>query len=133
MTGQRLWAAVALLFMFSFGALAGAFYERHHAVRLSASVELTGAEMHAAAMAELEEVLGLDAAQLEQIHAILTRRQDLVQQVWEEVRPEVQSAMLEVHAEIADLLRPEQRSAYHEWLNSKRDESGTDRVLIIPH
>jgi hypothetical protein len=131
MMGQRVWAGTALLFVFALGVFAGAFYERHHAARPTAG--LSGAEVHEAAMAELEEVLGLDAAQIEQIHAVLAARQEFVQEAWEQVRPQVQSAMQEIHVEIAELLRPEQRQAYHEWLNRQRDESADERVLIIPH
>jgi hypothetical protein len=122
---------LALLFVFTFGALSGVFYERHLAGPRSA--ELTAAELHEAAMAELQEVLGLDEQQIAQIHAILADRQQLVQQVWEQVRPQVQEAMLEIHVEIAELLRPEQRALYHDWLNRQRDESRGERVLIIPH
>ena len=131
MMGQRAWAALALLFVFTFGALVGVAYERHHSV--PRPPELTAAELHEAALAELQEVLGLDEQQIEQIHAVLGGRQQLVQQAWEQVRPEVQEAMLEIHVEIAELLRPEQRALYHEWLNRQRDESRREHVLIIPH
>ena len=84
-------------------------------------------------MAELQEAVGLDEQQIEQVHAVLAGRQQLVQRAWEQVRPEVQEAMREIHVEIAALLRPDQRQRYHEWLARQRDESHNERVLIIPH
>ena len=131
MTGPRVWAGMALLFVFSLGAFTGVFYERHHAS--PRTPDLTATELHETAMAELVEVLDLDDDQLEKIHAVLADRQQLVQDVWEQVRPEVAAAMQEIHTEIGNLLRPEQRQRYHEWLNHQRAESGEERVLIIPH
>ena len=84
-------------------------------------------------MGALQEFLDLDEQQMEQVHTILADRQDLVQRAWERVRPEVQDAMLEVHEEIAEILRPDQRARYHEWLSRQHDEHQGDGVLIIPH
>ncbi len=131
MIGQRLVAGVVLASVFSLGALAGIFYDRH--ISGPRPTGLSGAEVHEAAMAELQETLGLDEGQIEQIHAVLARRQELVQHVWEQVRPEVQNAMREIHIEIAELLRPEQRPRYHEWLNRQHADSQDERVLIIHH
>ena len=131
MIGQRLVAGVVLATVFSLGALSGVFYDRH--VSGAWPAELSGAELHEAAMAELQEALGLDERQIEQIHAVLAGRQELVQQVWEQVRPQVQNAMREIHIEIAELLRPEQRQRYHEWLNRQHADSEAEGVLIIPH
>jgi uncharacterized membrane protein len=130
---QRVVAGVVLLFVFVLGALAGVFVERHHYHSVARSGGPSAAEVHEAAMAEMHETLGLDEEQTEQIHAVLARHQQLVQRTWEQVRPEVQSAMREVHIEIAELLRPEQRERYHEWLSQQRDESQGDGVLIAPH
>ena len=131
MIGQRLVAGVVLASVFSLGALSGIFYDRH--ISGPRPTEISGAELHEAAMAELQEALGLDERQIEQIHAVLAGRQQLVQQVWEQVRPEVQNAMREIHIEIAELLRPEQRERYHEWLNRQHADSQAEGVLIIPH
>ena len=131
MIGQRLVAGVVLASVFTLGALSGVFYDRH--VSGPRPAELSGAEMHEAAMAELQEALDLDERQIEQIHAVLAGRQELVQHVWEQVRPQVQSAMREIHIEIAELLRPEQRQRYHEWLNRQHADSQAEGVLIIPH
>jgi len=131
MIGQRMVAGIVLLFVFALGGIAGVFFDRHHLVPRPGAP--TAAEVHEAAMADLEEFLDLDETQVEQIHAVLANRQHLVQQAWEQVRPEVQSAMLEVHVEIAALLRPEQREHYHAWLTRQREESRRESVLIIPH
>ena len=130
---QRIVAGVVLLFVFVLGALAGVFVERHHRHSVSQSAGLSAEEVHETAMAELQETLGLDEVQLEEIHAVLARHQQLVQHAWEQIRPGVQNAMREVHAEIAELLRPEQRERYHEWLSRQRDESEGESVLVVPH
>ena len=129
--GQKIVAGLVLASVFSVGAVSGIFLDRHHSRPVPTDV--SGAQMHDAAMAELQDVVGLDEAQLEQIHAIIAGRQELVQQVWEQVRPEVQAAMSEIHAEIGEVLRPEQRQLYHEWLLGQQSDSQNERVLIIPH
>jgi len=133
MTRQRIVAGVVLAFVFALGAFVGVFVERHHYHSVARSEGPSAQEVHEAAMAELQETLGLDPEQIEQIHAVLARHQDVVQSVWERVRPEVQSAMREVHVEIAELLRPEQRQRYHEWLTGKSEESDGEGAPIIPH
>ena len=77
-------------------------------------------EEHRAAMAELRELLELDDEQVEQIRAIVARRQRIVQGAWEQLRPELQEEMQRVHIDIAELLRPEQRVRFHEWLIERR-------------
>jgi len=133
MMKQRIVAGVVLLFVFVLGALAGVFVERHHYHSVSRSEGLSAEEVHAVAMAEMQKALELDAEQIEQIHAVLARHQQHVQRVWEQVRPQVQSAMHEVHAEIAELLRPEQRELYHLWLTEQSQESRDEGVGIVPH
>jgi hypothetical protein len=130
---QRIVAGVVLLLVFGLGALAGVFVERHHYHSVVRSGGPSAREVHEAAMAEMHETLGLDDDQIEQIHAVLARHQQLVQRTWEQVRPEVQNVMREVHIEIAELLRPEQREHYHEWLSRQRDESQGEGVVILPH
>lgn len=92
---------------------------------------MAAAEAHEAVMAELREELELDDEQVEQIHAITVKHQEVVQETWEELRPEVQSAMRQVHVEIAELLRPDQRVRFHEWLMRRREhvESGHPPVV----
>lgn len=124
MTGPRIRAAGVLICVFALGVFGGMAYERHsgrHLATMSVSDE------HEAAMVEMREVLDLDDAQIEQIHGILARHQDVVQHMWEQLRPEVQSAMQQVHTEIADLLRPHQRELFHEWLTSHFQQSQTER------
>ena len=121
MIGHRVRAGAVVLFVFAVGVLAGIVFERHHLTPTPAAMSV--AEEHEAAMAELREVLGLDDRQVAQIHAILTERQQLVQQMWEQLRPEVQSAMRQVHSEIAELLRPEQRERFHNWLTQRLEQS----------
>ncbi len=124
MIGPRFRAGLVLLFVFAAGVLAGMFFERHHALSLHAS--MSPADLHAAAMVDMREALDLDDRQVEQIHAIMSERQQLVEHLWEQLRPEVQSAMREVHAEIADLLRPDQRERFHSWLAERREQDVPD-------
>lgn len=121
MIGPRLRAGVVLLFVFSAGGLAGAAFDRHH--HGPRPVVLSEAEQHEAAIAELRDVIGLDDQQMERVHAILAERQEVVQQMWEQLRPEVQSAMVDVHNEFAEVMRPEQRVLFEEWIQRRLDQS----------
>ena len=132
MMGQKLMATVVLVSVFSLGAVTGIFFDRHHAISLDHS--LSPGELHEAAMAEMVDVLRLDDQQLERIHNILMDRQELVQRAWERMRPQVSEAMAEVHAEIAEVLTPEQVVRYHEWLEKQRQQIDSEGgVMIIPH
>jgi Spy/CpxP family protein refolding chaperone len=112
--GPRLRAGLALASVFTLGVLAGVALERYRSGR--------GSEVeHEAVMTELVEELELDPVQVERIHAVFAKHREVVQQSWEELRPEVQSAMRDVHFEIAELLTPEQRRRFHEWLMQRRE------------
>lgn len=118
--GPRARAAVVVSTVFAAGFLTGMVFERHDAVPATAA--MSPAEEHDAAMDELQELLELDSEQVAQIHAILVDRQKLVETMWEQFRPEVQTAMRQVHVDIANLLRPDQRERFHEWLTRRRAE-----------
>lgn len=128
MMGPRVRAGAVLLFVFAAGVFAGLFFERHHWAPTSAAMSV--AAEHEAAIAELKEVVGLDDEQVEQVHAILAERQQIVQHMWEQLRPEVQSAMRQVHNEIAELMRPDQRERFHDWLTRRREQSQARHELI---
>ena len=130
MSSQSLRAAVVLLFVFTLGGLTGVFIDRHRMA--PAPVELSAEAVHNEAMSELRAVLNLDDDQMAQIHAVLTRHQEDVQRAWEALRPEVSSAMQNVHVEIADLLRPAQRGLYHEWLAQRQQESRAETTNVLP-
>ena len=121
MLGPRIRAGAVLLFIFALGILAGVAYERHQAVRPLAT--MSAADEHEAAMAELQELLELDEDQVAQIHKILAERQQMVQRKWEQLRPEVQNAMRQVHIDIAELLHPDQRERFHDWLMRRREQN----------
>lgn len=130
--GPRVRAAIVLVFVFALGAFIGVVYERHRSSPSSPSLAAMSArEAHEAAMADLRESLKLDDQQVAQIHAIFVKHQDVVQRSWERLRPEVQSAMQQVHLEIAEMLRPDQRERFHEWLMRRReqDEHGSRQIL----
>lgn len=122
MTGQRVLAGLVLMSVFSLGALVGVFIDRHHTLPHPGAVSPD--EVHEAAIAELRDEIGLDEEQIRQIHAIMASRQQLVQRVWEQLRPELTAAMHDVHTEIAELLRPEQRERFRAWLERRRLETG---------
>ena len=130
MSSQRLRAVVVLLFVFALGGLTGVFLDRHHFV--PSPLELSAEALHNAAMSELQMALNLDDDQMAQIHAVLARHQDEVQTAWEALRPEVLSAMQNVHVEIADLLRPEQRDLYHVWLAKRLEQSDDETTIVLP-
>lgn len=118
MIGPRPRATLVLLFVFAAGMFAGVAVDRH-VLNPSAVLVLGSPEEYEAAMTDLIEVVGLDDRQIRQVHEILANRQATVQAMWEQLRPEVQGAMLDVHADIAALLRPDQVERFHEWLASR--------------
>jgi len=120
MMGPRVRAGGVLLFIFALGVLAGVAYERHFVAR--PLLTMSAADEHEAAITELRELLDLDEEQVAQIHRILAERQQLVQRKWEELRPEVQNAMRQVHTDIGELLHPDQRGRFHEWLIQRRKQ-----------
>jgi hypothetical protein len=122
MTGARLRAGAVLLFVFAAGLLIGVGYERHHIRRIPATMSLT--DDRVAALAELQDFLELDDEQVRQLHTILAARQETVEKMWEQFRPEVQAAMREVHEEVAALLRPDQVERFHAWLGRHMPASG---------
>ena len=120
MMGPRARAGTVVVFVFATGVLAGMAYERHFSHR--SGVVLSAAAEHEAAIAELRDVVGLDDSQLAEVHTLLSERQEVVQHMWEQLRPEVQSAMEQVHNEIAELLRPDQLQRFHDWLTQRREQ-----------
>ena len=46
----------------------------------------------------------------------------MVQLKWEQLRPEVQDAMRQVHIDIAELLHSDQRKRFHDWLTRRREQ-----------
>ena len=112
-------AGIVLLCVFAVGVVSGVALERYGSMLSPSSP--TASEEHEAALTELREAVGLDDGQLAQVHAILADRQEIVQQMWEQLRPEVQAAMSQVHMEIAEVLRPDQRERFHHWLTERRE------------
>ena len=123
----RIRAGAVVAFVFAAGVLCGMLIERHRTGSIPARASV--ADEHAAAMAELEREVGLDDEQIERVEAILARHREIVRESWEQFRPEVQTAMRQVHVEIAEMLRPEQRARFHEWLMRRREEGRIDYPL----
>lgn len=118
--GTKLRAGLVLLFVFSAGVLSGILIQHWQADQPLPA--LSPLEAHQAAMTELQEVLQLDDEQMAQIHSILAENRQTVQHMWEEFRPQVHDAIQRVHLEIAELLNPDQRKRYHDWLMKRRAE-----------
>jgi hypothetical protein len=74
---------------------------------------------HEAMMSELRQVLDLDEAQMAAIERVFAAHQQTVQHAWEQLRPEVQEAMVRVHDEVTTLLRPEQRERFERWVRER--------------
>ena len=125
---SRLTAAVVLLLVFALGALTGTIIERHRSTRPPKL--MSAEEEHKAAMAELRDILDLDDEQVAQIYDILHKHRGVVERTWEELRPEVQQAMQQVHIEIGEMLRPDQRKKFHQWLMERRNQSHEPASLI---
>ncbi|NKB87263.1 MAG: hypothetical protein GKS06_03460 [Acidobacteria bacterium] len=120
MTGLGVRAAGALLCVFVLGVVTGLAIERHLVARPTVTL-IAGAGEHDRRMGELRDALDLDEAQVDEINALVATHQTAVQVLWEQLRPEVQAAMQDVHLEISELLRPEQRERFHDWLMSHQE------------
>jgi hypothetical protein len=122
---SRVWirAGVVLAAVFSTGVLAGMVGYHHGLGHFRQPASGSPAMEHEAAMAELRDELGLDEQQLAQVQAIMAEHQETVDQMWAQLRPEVQAAMRQVHEEIAALLRPDQVDRFHEWLSHAREHA----------
>jgi len=121
--GPKLLAAVVVVAVFALGAVAGIAVHGHLGAPLHGPMHqapATANELHDAAMAELRIQLELTDEQVAAIDSIVARRQETVQRMWEQLRPEVQGAMRDVHEEITALLSPDQRAHFHEWLLAQR-------------
>ena len=127
--GQRTRAATVLGCVFLVGALAGIAFDRHH---FGTGATRGADDEHNKAMRQLRNVVGLDDDQIEEVHHILGRHRETVHEAWMKLRPDLSEAMREVHTEIADLLRPEQRARFHEWLSERtaRGEVPTHTIVI---
>ena len=120
MIGPPVRAAGVLLCVFAAGVLAGMFVERHSAYPMTAASAPMPVS-HETTMAELRKVLELDDRQAAAIERVFTEHQQIVQQAWEELRPEVQEAMFEVHQEILGLIRSDQQVRFRLWLRQRHE------------
>jgi len=116
----RIGAAVVIVAVFVAGVFTGLTLERWHGGGHSGSTD-TATGDHVAALEQMRDALELSDEQMEGIHAILAEHQDVVHRMWEQFRPSVQSTMREVHEEIQELLTPQQRARFHEWLTEHFD------------
>lgn len=128
MMAARVRAAAVLLCVLGAGILLGVFVERHHFSARPA--HSSAAAEHAAALADLAAYVDLDQEQMAKVHAIMSERREVVQKLWEQLRPEVQTAVRDVHEEIAEVLRPDQRRRYHDWLmrRAEREHGPSDAL-----
>lgn len=84
--------------------------------------------LHESALSDFEEHLHLDENQRRSIDSLFRRHQGSVDEAWETLRPQVESAVDSVHMHIESILRPDQREAFREWL-----ASGADGVMDAGH
>ena len=127
MMGPRLRATLVLLIVFVLGVFAGIVIARHHLTPTAPMMSV--AEEHQAALEELRADVGLDDDQIEQVHAIVAKHHGVVQRSWEQLRPEVQDAMRQVHVEIGEILRDDQIERFHDWLMKRREQHLRQRSM----
>ena len=84
-------AGLVLGAVFGAGLLGGVALERHFFA--GPPRVASPQEAHASALSSLVEALELDEEQTEQVHEIIAANHRVVQESWEELRPQVQSAM----------------------------------------
>lgn len=69
-------------------------------------------------LAAMAHDVGLDAAQVQAVRAVLDRHQRTVDSAWQTLRPNVHAAIMASQTEIAAILHPEQRERYARWLRN---------------
>lgn len=121
MIGPGLRVVLVIAGVFGAGLVCGVFLERHHSVLPQPQIHSAAVAEHERALEELRVVVGLDDEQMEAVNRIIASHQRVVEMHWEQLRPEVQEAMQQVHHEIAEHLRPDQRERYHLWLQQQRE------------
>jgi len=121
MIGPRVRAAGVLVLVFAAGMLAGMVVDRYRLEPLTAPSAVTHAS-HDAMMTELRQALDLDEAQMAAVEGVFAAHQQAVQHAWEQLRPEVQEAMVRAHDEVTALLRPEQRERFERWVRERHRE-----------
>lgn len=81
---------------------------------------------HSDLLRELGTELGMTDAQASQVHEILTRHQEAVDEAWAAVHSRLASAIDSVTAEIEAILEPEQRDRLFEWLRERHAQPPHD-------
>lgn len=64
---------------------------------------------------DLQTTVGLDDGQLQSVHIILSRNQEVIRRAWEDVQPQLRAAVDSVWAQIGAVLDPEQLEDFHRW------------------
>jgi Spy/CpxP family protein refolding chaperone len=106
-------AVLGALSLIVLGAVLGIALDRHlH----SSDGRGPTAALHDMTMSSLDERLDLTAEQRRQIDSIVGARHNSLRNAWQMLHSQLGAAVDTVHAEVEDVLTPEQRIAFREWL-----------------
>ena len=81
------------------------------------------------ALRHFQQLFDLDDEQVRQIDSIFRKHQTTVVESWSSVQPHLRSAVESVHNSMFEILRPEQREKFVDWL----DEQGVHGLMIMEH
>ena len=72
-------------------------------------------EVRGRLLADLQATVGLSEEQLTSVHMIFSRYQVVISAAWEDMQPQLESALDSVFAQINDVLDPDQVEMFHHW------------------
>ena len=107
------WLKGALLLGLSFaaGVVLGAGYERHHGPGHGSM----GMDPHEV-LEHFSRELRLDSAQVDEVRAILVRRQSAVDSAWHSMQPRISATLDSTLREVLGVLHPDQAEKYRKMI-----------------
>lgn len=128
-TGKlRLLSLVVLLGTFFAGSLAGAAFTRvvNADQAVQSQPEKKAEQPEKKKRRSIFDELGLTPQQDSQIHAIMKQTEPKTDSMWREFRPRIRAVIDSAHAEIDNVLKPEQRQQLQQWRQERRERQRRD-------
>jgi hypothetical protein len=107
-------ALAAALGLIGLGASLGVQADRRWLARNPQTIESPG-QVRGRMIEDLVETVGLTDSQVARVHEIMNRYQITVTSAWDELQPELKTALDSAFVQINMILDPEQAIAFHNW------------------
>ena len=82
------------------------------------------AAAHDSVVAHMDSTLRLTRAQRDSIHAIFAHHQSTVDSAWRSINHRMHATIDSVHRQMEQVLEPDQRRAFHEWMRRQHAARG---------